>query len=242
MKTDKNQKPLKFNIEQLELDNAGFANGISTHLQDLIRKGEHRSLSAEEKEEIINEAAYHYGKFLLALGVNWGMDPNSENTPRRVAKAYVNDLWKGRYELMSEITSFPSNYDGLIVETNIPVFSQCAHHHQQILGVCHLGYIPGESKHVIGLSKLNRIVEHFARRGQIQEDLTLQIWEAMSTVVPDNLGVAVVVDSKHSCVSCRGVKHQGASMQTAKLSGAFLNEPECREEFYMYVRNAVNKC
>jgi GTP cyclohydrolase I len=130
----------------------------------------------------------------------------------------------------------------MIVETNIPVFSQCAHHHQQILGTCHLGYIPGDSKQVMGLSKLNRIVEHFSRRGQIQEDLTMQIFNTLNTVIPDNLGVAVVVDSKHSCVSCRGVKHQGASMQTAKLSGAFLQEPECREEFYMYVRNAVSKC
>lgn len=235
------QKPLTINIEQLEQPNATFANGISMQLYNLIMKGEHRSLNAVEKEQIIVEAAYYYGKFLTALGVDWTNDPNSSNTPMRVAKAYVNDLWKGRYDLMSEITSFPSNYDGLIVETNIPVFSQCAHHHQQILGVCHLGYIPGASKHVIGLSKLNRIVEHYSRRGQIQEDLTLQIFEALNAAVPDNLGIAVVVDSKHSCVSCRGVKHQGASMQTAKLAGAFLQEPECREEFYMYVRNAVTK-
>lgn len=238
----KNQKPLTVNIEQLEQPHAGFANGVSLQLKNLIFAGEHRSLTDAEKAEIIDEASEHYGKFLTALGVDWQNDPNSTGTPRRVAKAYVNDLWKGRYELMSEITSFPSNYDGLIVETNIPVFSQCAHHHQQILGVCHLGYIPGKSKHVIGLSKLNRIVEHYARRGQIQEDLTLQIFDALNKVIPDNLGIAVVVDSKHSCVSCRGVKHQGASMQTAKLSGAFLAEPECREEFYMYVRNAVNKC
>ena len=237
----KNQKPWTINIEQLERTNQGFANGISTQLSDLLTSGQHRSLSEEEKLSIINQAAEHYGNFLTALGVDWKNDPNSSGTPRRVAKAYVNDLWKGRYDLMSEITSFPSNYDGLIVETNIPVFSQCAHHHQQILGVCHLGYIPGESKHVIGLSKLNRIVEHYARRGQIQEDLTLQIYQALNKAIPDNLGIAVVVDSKHSCVSCRGVKHQGASMQTAKLCGAFLNEPECREEFYMYVRNAVHK-
>jgi len=236
------QKPLTVNIEQLEVSTVGFANGLSTQLANLIYQGNHRSLNQEEKDAIINEAALHYGKFLTALGVDWQKDPNSENTPKRVAKAYVNDLWKGRYDLMSEITTFPSDYDGMIVETNIPVFSQCAHHHQQILGVCHLGYIPGESKNVMGLSKLNRIVEQYSRRGQIQEDLTMQIFNTLNSVIPDNLGVAVVVDSKHSCVSCRGVRHQGASMQTAKLSGAFLVEPECREEFYMYVRNAVTKC
>lgn len=239
---NKKQKPLTFDFTQLEEPVAGLANGVSTQLADLLSKGELRSLNQSEKEAIIEEAALHYGKFLTALGVNWQEDPNSENTPKRVAKAYVNDLWKGRYDLISEITTFPSNYDGMIVETNIPVFSQCAHHHQQILGTCHLGYIPGDSKQVMGLSKLNRIVEHFSRRGQIQEDLTMQIFNTLNTVIPDNLGVAVVVDSKHSCVSCRGVKHQGASMQTAKLSGAFLQEPECREEFYMYVRNAVSKC
>jgi GTP cyclohydrolase I len=239
---NKKQKPLTFDFTQLEEPVAGLANGVSTQLADLLSKGEIRSLNQSEKEAIIEEAASHYGNFLTALGVNWQEDPNSENTPKRVAKAYVNDLWKGRYDLISEITTFPSNYDGMIVETNIPVFSQCAHHHQQILGTCHLGYIPGDSKQVMGLSKLNRIVEHFSRRGQIQEDLTMQIFNTLNTVIPDNLGVAVVVDSKHSCVSCRGVKHQGASMQTAKLSGAFLQEPECREEFYMYVRNAVSKC
>ncbi len=235
------QTPLTINIEQLEQPTATFANGISTQLKNLILKGEHRSLSPAEKEDIIIEAAFYYGKFLTALGVDWENDPNSSNTPKRVAKAYVNDLWKGRYDLLAEITSFPSNYDGMIVETNIPVFSQCAHHHQQILGVAHIGYIPGPGQHVLGLSKLNRIVEHYSRRGQIQEDLTMQIHQTLNTVIPDNVGIAVVVDSKHSCVSCRGVKHQGASMQTAKLTGAFLQEPECREEFYMYVRNAVTK-
>ena len=107
----KNQKPLTVNIEQLEQPHAGFANGVSLQLKNLIFAGEHRSLTDAEKAEIIDEASEHYGKFLTALGVDWQNDPNSTGTPRRVAKAYVNDLWKGRYELMSEITSFPSNYE-----------------------------------------------------------------------------------------------------------------------------------
>lgn len=234
------KKKQEADITELDLIKAGKSNGPSVQLVDVLKE-KHRSLNEKEKDKIIKEAAKHYGRFLTALGVDYENDPNAFGTPERVAKAYVYDIWKGRYNVLDPITSFPSDYQGMIVETNIPIFSQCAHHHQSIQGVCHVGYLPGKSKFVIGLSKLNRIVEHFSRRGQIQEDLTMQIFNAISKAVPDNAGVAVVIDSKHSCVSCRGVKHQGASMQTAKLDGAFMDEPSCKEEFYMHVQNAVNK-
>lgn len=241
MKTEKNQKPLKFNIEQLELDNAGHANGISVQLHDLIRKGEHRSLTNEEKEEIINEAAYYYGKFLLALGVNWSADPNSMDTPRRVAKAYM-EKWKGRYECLDDITSFPADgYDGLVVESNIPLTSMCSHHHETIQGFVTIAYVPTLAGRVIGLSKLNRIVEHFGRRGAIQEQLTVAIHNAVNKICENNQGVAVSIDATHNCVSCRGVKHRGASMQTTKLSGCFLTEDSARSEFMMHVSDAVRK-
>jgi len=143
-------------------------------------------------------------------------------TPYRVAKAYVNDLWKGRYELPTDITSFPSDdYAGIVLERDIPVVSMCSHHHQAILGKAHIAYIPGESKQVIGLSKLNRIVDHFARRGAIQEQLTMAIHNAVNKVVEGNQGVYVMLHSYHNCVGCRGVKHMGASMVTAHPSGVF---------------------
>ena len=87
------------NVETLETAQAGFANGISTQLANVINSGEHRSLNSQEKQMIIENAEKAYGDFLTALGVDWQHDPNSMETPRRVAKAYVNDLWAGRYNL-----------------------------------------------------------------------------------------------------------------------------------------------
>jgi GTP cyclohydrolase I len=209
-------------INALETAKAGFANGISLQLKARIEDGYHRSLTDDEKWLIVGEAETAYGKFLDALGVDWRNDPNSMETPRRVAKAYVFDLWKGRYELPTDITSFPSDgYEGIVLERDIPIVSMCSHHHQAILGKAHVAYIPGKEGKVVGLSKLNRIVEHFARRGAIQEQLTVAIHNAVNTVCEDNVGVMVLVHAGHQCVSCRGVKHQGASMVTSEVSGVF---------------------
>ena len=222
----------------LELVKSGFANGISTQLATKQAMfGPEAKLSKDEKEVIIEQAAYHYGEFLSALGVDWENDPNSSNTPRRVAKAYVNDLWAGRYEPMSDITAFPSDgYDGIVFEGGIPLTSMCSHHHQTIMGNVHVAYIPGENSNVIGLSKLNRVVEHFGRRGAIQEQLTVAIHHAIDELIENNKGVAVMIEATHNCVQCRGVKHGGASMKTAKLSGAFLDDGNARSEFYQFVK------
>ena len=222
----------------LELVKSGFANGISTQLatKQAIH-GPDAVLSKDEKEIIIEQAAHYYGEFLSALGVDWKNDPNSSDTPRRVAKAYVNDLWAGRYNPMSGITAFPSDgYDGIVFEGGIPLTSMCSHHHQTIMGNVHVAYIPGENSNVIGLSKLNRVVEHFGRRGAIQEQLTVAIHHAINELITDNKGVAVMIEATHNCVQCRGVKHGGASMKTAKLSGAFLDDGNARSEFYQFVK------
>jgi len=208
-------------VEKLETAQAGFANGISLQLKSLIDKGDHRSLNDKEKKKIITNAEKAYGKFLTALGVDWEKDPNSMETPKRVAKAYVNDLWKGRYEIPTEITAFPSDgYNGIVLERDIPVTSMCSHHHQAILGKVHIAYIPGEGGKVVGLSKLNRIVEHFGRRGSIQEQLTVAIHNAIKSIA-ETENVMVIIHAGHQCVSCRGVKHQGASMVTSEVSGVF---------------------
>jgi GTP cyclohydrolase IA len=144
----------------LECVKQGYANGIAPGFP----------FTEKEKWSMVDEAAEAYGKFLDALQCDWRNDPNSADTPRRVAKAYVFDLWKGRYEPMSDITSFPSDgYQGIVLEKDIPLISQCSHHHQTIMGVVHIAYIPGPEGNVVGLSKLNRIVDHFGRRGAIQE-------------------------------------------------------------------------
>ena len=210
--------------DELEIVQTGFANAVA----------EGFPLSENEKLDMINSAEHAFGMFLDALKCDWRNDPNSMDTPRRVAKAYVNDLWAGRYTAMSEITSFPSDgYDGIIIERDIPLTSMCSHHHQVIGGLVHIGYVAGEGGQVIGLSKLNRIVELFGRRGAIQEQLTTAIHNAVDKVCEDNKGVIVTIVANHNCVSCRGVKHQGASMVTTKASGVFRdNKNLARKEFF----------
>jgi GTP cyclohydrolase IA len=219
-------------MKNLELVKIGYANGVAPN----------SPLSEDDKWKMVEVAAKKYGEFLDALGCDWRNDPNSSDTPRRVAKAYVFDLWRGRYEDMSGITAFPSDgYDGIVQESMIPVESMCSHHHQRIGGKVSIAYVPSKDGKVVGLSKLNRIVEHFGRRGAIQEQLTVAIHNAVDKICEGNIGVAVMIDATHNCVSCRGVKHQGASMQTAKLSGCFLNEDSARAEFYKNIELA-GKC
>jgi len=211
----------------IELVKEGFANGVAPG----------GPLDDKAKADMIQLAARHFGHFLDALKCDWRNDPNSDNTPHRVAKAYVNDLWAGRYEGSPDITAFPSDgYDGMVFEGGIPLTSMCSHHHQTIMGKVHVAYIPGKDSKVIGLSKLNRLEEHFGRRGAIQEQLTVAIHNSINTIINDNNGVAVMIDATHNCVSCRGVKHGGASMKTSKLTGAFKNDTSTRAEFYEFVK------
>ena len=211
----------KLDLECVEI---GYANGLAPGAP----------FTEDEKWNMVLEAEEAFGKFLDALKCDWRNDPNSANTPHRVAKAYVFDLWKGRYEDMSNITSFPSDgYDGIVIERNIPLTSMCSHHHQTIGGIVHVGYIVGENGSVIGLSKLNRIVEHFGRRGAIQEQLTSAIHQAVNKVCENNRGVVVTIVATHNCVKCRGVKHHGASMITTKASGVFMdNANQARTEYF----------
>lgn len=223
--------------KSIEIVKPGHANGISLQLA----KKQGKPLTEKEKQKIISNAEKAFGKFLDALGCDWRNDPNSKETPRRVAKAYM-EKWGGRFELGPEITAFPSDgYDGLVVESNIPLTSMCSHHHETIIGYVTIAYIPSKEGKVIGLSKLNRIVEHFGRRGSIQEQLTVAIHNAVDIICEKNIGVAVAVDAIHNCVRCRGVKHTGASMQTTKLSGSFMEEDSARAEFMMHVSDAIRK-
>tara|TARA_B110000003_G_scaffold230767_1_gene233026 strand:- start:150338 stop:151069 length:732 start_codon:yes stop_codon:yes gene_type:complete len=211
-----------------ELRNIGFADGVNIN----------GPLNDAQKEVMIEKAAEKFGEFLHVLGCDWQNDPNSKETPTRVAKAYVNDLWSGRYNAFPKITTFPNNeYDGIIFEGNIPVISMCSHHHQTIMGRAHIAYIPQINQEIIGLSKLNRIVEHFARRGAIQESLTVRIHDTISKIVSSNKGVAVMIEASHNCVQCRGVNHQGTKMKTSKLTGEFIESNKTRNEFYEFIRS-----
>ena len=198
-----------------------------------------KSRTSEEKEDMLEEAAYHYGKYMTALGFHWEDDPNSSETPMRVAKAFVNDLASGCYTDPPKITAFDNidKYDGLVFQGNITMHSFCSHHHLPFIGHAHVAYIPGKDGKVIGLSKLNRIVEWFARRPQVQENLTMQIHKHIDKVCEGNKGVGVLVEANHMCACVRGVKHD-STMKTARMSGAFLDKTDLtRQEFYDFVRD-----
>jgi len=126
------------------------------------------------------------------------------------------------------------NYDGVVFQGNIDVKSFCSHHHLPFIGYAHVAYIPSEKGKVIGLSKLNRIVEYFARRPQVQENLTMQIHDYINEMTEYNKGVAVMIEAKHMCACVRGVRHD-STMMTSKMSGAFMQDASSRNEFYRFV-------
>lgn len=197
----------------------------------------------EELEEMISKAAVHYGEFMTALGFDWKDDPNASDTPRRVAKSFVKDLIKGCYAEDPVITAFDNigedTYEGVVFQGDIDVKSICAHHHLPFVGKAYVAYIPAKDGKVIGLSKINRIVEHFARRPQIQENLTTQIHTFMDRICVGNQGVAVMIKANHQCACLRGIQHD-STMMTSKLSGFFFEDEKARSEFYNFV-NYLNK-
>jgi len=210
---------------------------------DLLKKANGNiPRTEEEKAQMIELAAEYYGKFLTALGFDWAADPHSANTPKRVSKAWVNDLIAGSVGSEPVITSFPNTegYTGLICQTRIPVISMCSHHNLQFVGLAHVAYIPGKEStdQVIGLSKLNRIVDFYSRRPQVQESLTKQIHDHIDKLCIGNRGVAVVIESTHNCVRCRGLNHESV-MKTSQLSQYFwTNEIGTRAEFFSLIENS----
>lgn len=201
----------------------------------------------EVKQDKIQKAAEAYGKFMDEVLPGWQEDPHSKETPLRVAKAFINDIAKnvGKDAAKPHIKSFENEegYTGLIFQGGIPVKSLCAHHHQSIFGQAYVSYIPGKNKEdkIIGLSKLNRIVEYYSRMPQVQERLTKQIHDEVDRLCKGNRGVAVVIRAKHACAGLRGVNHHDSEMQTAQLSGYFFdNEIGTRQELYSMI-DSCNK-
>ena len=187
------------------------------------------SRTPEEIEQMINNATIAYANFLTAVGFDYTADRQTEDTPRRVAKSWLKDLIVGSVTNEPNITTFPNDegYDGLVIQSGIPITSMCAHHNLAFTGFATVAYVPGEN--VIGLSKLNRIVEWFARRPQMQESLTQQIHDYIATKM-DCKSVAVSIACKHTCCSHRGIKHASV-MSTNKFSGVFMERDNLiREE------------
>jgi GTP cyclohydrolase I len=205
------------------------------------KANENQSRSPEEIEYMIKQASVHYGQFLKAMGFDYESDPQTIDTPKRVAKAWLKDLIIGSVSEEPSMTIFPNeeNYDGVVIQTGIPVVSLCAHHNLPFTGYASVAYVPGKS--VVGLSKLNRIVDFFSRRPQMQESLTQQIHSFLTKKLECD-SIAVSIASKHMCCSNRGIKHPTSIMTTNKFSGVFMEPGNLiREEFlHAIAKNGQN--
>ncbi|MEV0838680.1 GTP cyclohydrolase I FolE [Actinocatenispora sera] len=164
--------------------------------------------------------------FIAALGVD--LDAESlQDTPGRMARAYA-ELFTPR---PFDLTTFPNDegYDELVLARSIPIRSVCEHHLLPFVGVAHVGYLPGSR--ILGLSKLARIVEHFACRPQVQERLTKQIADWLNEQLHPK-GVGVVIDAEHTCMTLRGVQATGSTTVTSTLLGTLRADPRSRQEFF----------
>ena len=175
----------------------------------------------------------HFRSIMETLGLDME-DDSLKDTPHRVAKMYVKELFSGLDPANKPKISLFENsysYNQMLVEKNIRVYSNCEHHFVPIIGRAHVAYI--STGMVIGLSKINRIVEYYSSRPQVQEKLTVQISNELKSVL-NTEDVAVVIDAKHLCVSSRGIRDDSSTTITSEYSGAFL-EKERREEFLKYI-------
>lgn len=181
-----------------------------------------------------NAIEHHFRGIMETLGLDLN-DDSLIDSPRRVAKMFVSEIfWGLDYDNFPKCTAVENKmrYDEMVVERNISVMSSCEHHFVVIDGNATVAYIPGQ--HVLGLSKLNRIVEYFSKRPQIQERLTEQIYFALQYILGTD-DIAVVVDAIHYCVRSRGVEDHGSSTVTSKLGGRFRSDPALRAEFMSIV-------
>ena len=184
----------------------------------------------ELKVELIEK---HFAEIMLILGLDL-TDDSLSGTPHRVAKMYVKEIFRGLNPANKPKISMFENkykYNQMLVEKNITFYSNCEHHFVPIIGKAHVAYI--SNGQVIGLSKINRIVQYFSQRPQVQERLTIQIANELKSIL-NTEDVAVVIDAHHLCVSSRGVSDVNSSTVTAEYGGAFLTT-EKTEEFLKYI-------
>lgn len=193
--------------------------------------------NVRDRKEKIDHIEAHFTHIMRILGLDLNDDSLIE-TPKRVAKMYVNEIfWGLDYDAFPKCTTVDNKmkYDEMVVERNVSVQSNCEHHFVIIDGLATVAYIPNHK--VLGLSKINRIVEYFSKRPQIQERLTEQIYYALQYILETD-NIAVVIDAQHYCVKSRGVEDTGSSTITSKLGGCFKTDPAARAEFM----NIVNNC
>ena len=216
---------------ELELNEHDFIgdNHIGTS-DETPMKADAFDLSDREKMAIIED---HFRQIMDTLGLDL-TDDSLKGTPKRVAKMFVKEIFSGlNPENKPSISVFDNKYKygEMLVEKNISMSSTCEHHFLPIVGKAHVAYI--SSGQVIGLSKINRIVDYFARRPQVQERMTVQIANELKRVL-NTEDVAVLIEAKHMCVSSRGIQDETSSTVTADYSGKF-KDKYTREEFLKYV-------
>lgn len=188
------------------------------------------ALDDETKQEIIEK---NFREIMLTLGLDLD-DDSLAGTPQRVARMFVKEIFQGlNPENKPQVSLFENkyNYDQMLVEKDITVHSYCEHHFVPFIGKAHVAYI--SSGKVIGLSKINRIVEFFSKRPQVQERLTVQIAEELKKVL-NTEDVAVVIEATHFCVITRGIKDSSSNTFTSHYSGKF-RQPDVRNEFLSYL-------
>ena len=196
-----------------------------TVLDSLLKKDEFKIKRIEK----------HFDAIMTTLGLDLS-DDSLMDTPKRVAKMYVNEIfWGLRPENFPKCTVIENKmgYDEMVIEKDITMMSNCEHHFVTIDGKAHVAYIPKGK--VLGLSKLNRIVEYFSRRPQVQERIAEQVYHALVYILGTE-DVAVVIEGVHYCVKSRGVEDHSSSTLTAKLGGCFRSEPDCRAEFMSLIK------
>jgi len=177
--------------------------------------------------------------------IQWaGDDPDREgllDTPDRVVRSYE-EYYSGYsqdpVEILKKTFEETSGYDEMVVLKDIEISSHCEHHMAPIIGRVHIGYLPDKS--VVGISKLARIVDVYARRLQIQEKMTAQIADALDEVIHPR-GVGVVVEAAHHCMTTRGIQKQGVMMVTSRMLGSFRSDPKTRREFLAFIGHALGK-
>ncbi len=205
-------------------------NHLATSIETPLRSDAF-DLSEEEKIEKIK---IHFAEIMHVLGLDL-TDQSLQGTPQRVAKMYVKEIFSGlNPKNKPKASKFDNKFDynDMVVVKNIDVTSFCEHHFLPFLGKAHVAYV--SSGNVIGLSKINRIVEYFSSRPQVQERLTLQIAEELKKTMQTE-DVAVFIESKHLCVSTRGIKDKQSSTVTVEYSGVF-NEETTKQKFIDYIK------
>ena len=221
---------IKFTEEELKKFDHMGDNHIGTGVETPIHKDAFK-LNDTEKIEIIRDDVKH---IMETLGLDL-TDDSLKGTPNRVAKMFINEIFSGlNPKNKPKASTFENkyNYGEMLVEKNIIVYSTCEHHLLPIVGRAHVGYISNGT--VVGLSKMNRIVDYYAKRPQVQERLTIQIVKELQEVL-NTEDVACVVDAKHLCVNSRGIRDIESSTVTSEFGGQFKNK-NVRQEFLNYIQ------